>query len=102
MTNYLRFPDETTGISALTDAGLYIEPAGDNLGHFRQADHDFAMDVIGIISEGSIYSLETGEELEPPTILEGWHVNYIGTLPDSWEQYVVSPASPVRKFAGVD
>jgi hypothetical protein len=60
------------------------------------------MDVIGTISEGGAYDLETGEELEPPTVLDGWHVNYIGTLPDGWEQYVVLPASPVRKFAGVD
>lgn len=101
-TNYLRFPDETTAMTALTEAGFYIEPIGENPGYFRQADHDFAMDVIGTISEGGIYDLETGEELEPPTILDGWHVNYIGTLPDGWEQYLVSPASPVRKFAGVD
>ncbi len=98
-TNYLRFPDEATGMTALTDAGLYVEPIGNNPGYFRQADHDFALDVVGVITEGGVYDIETGEELVPPTVLPGWHVNYIGTMPASWDQYVVTPEAPYRVFA---
>lgn len=99
MTTFIRFPDETTGMAALTAAGLYIEPIGNNPGYFRQADHDFALDIVGIITEGGVWDIETGEELTPPTVLDGWHVNYIGALPDGWDQYLVSPEQPVRVFA---
>lgn len=99
MTTFIRFPDETTGMAALTAAGLYVEPIGNNPGYFRQADHDFALDVVGAITEGGTWDRETGEELVPPTVLDGWHVNYIGQLPDGWDQYVVTPQSPYRVFA---
>jgi hypothetical protein len=31
--------------------------------------------------------------------MPGWHVNYLGTLPEGWESYEVSPESPRRIFA---
>lgn len=74
MTHYLRFPDEATGMVVLA---AYRTEDGD----WITASHDHALDVIGEISE-----------------MPGWHVNYIGELPDNWEQYVVTPEKPVRVF----
>jgi hypothetical protein len=101
-TYFLRFPDEATAQTALEAAGIYVAPIGNNPGYYRQADIGWAFDPIGTITEGGTYDVETGEELVASTVLEGWHVNYIGELPDGWGQYIVSPESPVRKFAGVD
>jgi hypothetical protein len=90
---FFRFPDEATGIAALDAAGLLTED-GDPI----TASHTHALDVVGLISIGGEYDDE-GEVLVPPTLLNGWHINYVGELPDGWGQYVVSPANPVRVFA---
>jgi hypothetical protein len=36
--------------------------------------------------------------ITPPEVLDGWHVNYVGEVPEGWEQYAVSPEQPVRVF----
>jgi hypothetical protein len=94
MTHYLRFPDAVSGMTALDNAGLL----DDGLNPIT-ASHTHALDVIGTISIGGEYDPETGEVLAPPTVLDGWHVNYIGELPEGWDAYVVSPEQPVRVFA---
>jgi hypothetical protein len=94
MTHYLRFTDEPTGTAALDDAGLL--DADDNP---IVASHTHALDVIGPIYEGGVYDPDTGDVITPPTLLDGWHVNYVGEMPDGWEQYVVTPEQPVRVFA---
>jgi hypothetical protein len=76
MTHYIRFPDSVTGVKALDDAGLLDDDLG-----FITATHTHALDVIGTIPE-----------------LDGWHVNYIGELPEGWEEFVVTPVEPVRVF----
>ena len=91
MTHYLRFPDEATGTAALDGASLLTEE-----GAPITASHSHALDVIGPISIGGTYNPETGDVITPPTLLPGWHLNYIGELPDGWEQYVVTPEVPVR------
>jgi hypothetical protein len=101
MTNYLRFPDETTFRSAAFVAGFYNESEGDNPGGYIQYTHDHAMDIVGILfNNDAIVNPETGEIASPATPMEGWHVNFIGTLPDGWGQYLVAPQNPRRKFAG--
>lgn len=73
--------------------------------YYRTGDHYFAMDIIGEIKKGGQWNLETGEELEAPTIIEGWHINYAANeLPVELEPYLLSPppSSPVRVFAGLD
>jgi hypothetical protein len=90
---FFRFPDEATGMAALDAAGLLTED-GDPI----TASHAHALDVIGTISIGGEYDDE-GEVLVPPTLLDGWHINYSGELPDGWEEYVVRPEQPVRVFA---
>lgn len=94
MTHYLRFPDEPTGTAALDAAGLL---AAD--GSPITASHTHALDVIGLIYEGGVYDPDTGEVITPPTLLNGWHVNLIGALPEGWDAYEVTPKQPVRVFA---
>jgi hypothetical protein len=98
MTRYLRFPDESTGMAALDAAGLTTtNEDGDTV--VLTASHAHALDVVGVISIGGEYDPETGEVLTPPTVLDGWHVNFVGELPEGWDQYVVAPGHPVRVFA---
>ena len=73
---YFRFPDEATGMAALGAAGLLTED-----GEFITASHAHALDVIGDIPD-----------------LTGWHCNYVGELPNDWNQYVVTPQQPYRIF----
>jgi hypothetical protein len=101
-TYFLRFPDEPTAQEALEPAGIYVPEIGNNPGFYRQADHGWAFDPIGTITEGGVYDQETGEELIAPTVLEGWHANYAGGLPEGLEDFLVFPENPVRRFAGVD
>jgi len=98
-TIYLRFPDESTGMAALAAAGL-LYADDDGTTHPITASHTHALDVIGPIYKGGTYDPDTGEVLTPPVLLSGWHVNYIGELPDGWDAYVVSPEQPARVFAG--
>ena len=93
MTQFLRFPDADTWLAAATEAGFV---ADDTLAAYT---HDRAIDVVGTITRGGEYDPEAGEVLVPPTVIDGWHCNYVGELPDGWEQYVVSPEQPVRVFA---
>ena len=95
MTHYLRFPDEATGMAALDAAGL----VDGNTTEVITASHTHAIDVVGAISIGGTYDPETGNVITPPTLLPGWHVNFVGELPEDWEQYVVTPEQPVRVFA---
>jgi len=91
--NFLRFPDADAWTVAATDAGFITD---DTLVAYT---HTHAIDVIGTISIGGTYDPETGDVITLPTVLDGWHVNYQGDLPDAWEQYVVSPEQPVRVWA---
>jgi len=99
-TQYLRFPDEASFCSAATIAELYIPPHGDKPGWYNQYDHGHAMDIVGIIyNDDAIIDPETFEIVAPATPKEGWHVNFIGTLPEGWKQYLVFPIAPHRVFA---
>ena len=100
MTCFLRFPDESAWTTAVTEAGLYSEPDEDGRTTLMAYTHDHAIDVVGIITRGGEWDPETGVVLVPPVILDGWHVNYQGELPDEWEQYVVTPQNPARVWAG--
>ena len=95
MTHYLRFPDESTGMVALDAAGLTTtNEDGDTV--VLTASHTHALDVIGPISKGGTYDPDTGEVITPPVLLSGWHVNYVGELPEGWAEYAVSPEQPAR------
>jgi hypothetical protein len=92
MTHFLRFPDEQSWIKAATEAGFCSD---DTLIAYT---HDRAIDVVGPITRGGEYD-EDGKVLVKPTTLPGFHVNFAGTLPDGWDDYLVEPANPYRVFA---
>ena len=94
---FFRFPDEATGMAAIEAAGFTSTDEDGNV-TILQASHDWALDVIGPIYRGGSYD-EEGKVIEPPVLLNGWHVNYVGPLPDGWDQYIVTPDQPVRVFA---
>lgn len=91
--NFLRFPNESAWTAAATEAGFLID---DTLTAYT---HGHAIDVVGTITRGGEYDPETGEVIVAPTVLDGWHVNFAGVLPDGWDEFVVTPANPYRVFA---
>ena len=93
MMNYLRFPDESAWTAAASEAGFLID---DTLTAYT---HGHALDVVGKITRGGEYDPETGDVIVAPTVLDGWHVNFTGELPDGWDDYLVEPANPYRVFA---
>ena len=98
MTHYLRFPDESTGMAALDAAGLTTtNENGDTV--VLTASHTHALDCVGHIYRVGTYDPDTGEVITPPVLLDGWHVNFVGELPDGWDTYLVEPKHPSRIFA---
>lgn len=83
-TIYLRFADEAEFLAACAAAG--IEPA------LEITLPDCALSVIG-----TLYDMADPEN---PVAKAGWHVNALGTLPDGWEAYAVTPdpVTPARTF----
>ena len=75
MTQFLRFPDESAWLAAAAEAGFM---ADDTLVAYS---HGHAIDVVGEIPS-----------------LAGFHVNFVGTLPDGWDGFVVTPDNPYRVF----
>ena len=90
--NFLRFPDESTWLTAATAAGFIVD---DTLAAYT---HDHAIDVVGAIARGGEYDDE-GAVIVAPTVLAGFHVNYSGDLPEAWDEFVMEPTAPVRVFA---
>ena len=91
--NFLRFPDESTWTAAATEAGYIVDDA------LAAYTHDRAIDMVGKITRGGEYDPETGEVIVAPTVLDGWHVNFAGELPDGWDEFLVTPNDPYRVFA---
>jgi hypothetical protein len=98
MTYFLRFPNESAWTSAATAAGFFSEPDEDGNTTLAAYTNDRAIDVVGTITRGGKYG-EDGKVLVKPTILPGFHINFAGTLPDGWDDYLVEPANPYRVFA---
>jgi hypothetical protein len=92
MTHFLRFTDADAWTAAATEAGFLID---DTLTAYT---HGHAIDVVGTITRGGEYD-EDNKVLVKPTTLPGFHVNFAGTLPDGWDDYLVEPANPYRVFA---
>lgn len=93
MTKYLRFADASAWAAAAAEAGFMSDEG------LLAYTHDHAIDVIGTIAQGGEYGPGMGEVIAAPTVLPGWHVNYIGVLPAGWEAALVTPAPPYRVFA---
>ena len=99
MTHFLRFTDESTWTAAATAAGFFSEPDEDGNTTLAAYTNDHAIDVVGTITRGGEYDPETGDVIVAPEVLDGWHVNFAGVLPDGWDEFLVTPADPYRVFA---
>jgi hypothetical protein len=95
---FLRFPDEPTAMSELRQHG-FVQNNEQGEEMVITASHQWAIDCIGTITRGGEYDPETGAVIVAPTVLPGWHVNYIGVLPETWAEFLVEPAVPYRVFA---
>mgnify|MGYP001163513593 FL=1 len=104
---FFKFADEAEWLTAARAAGFIIDvPVYDDNGESTGATEEklnaytanHAIDVMGTITIGGEWDDE-GNEIVAPTVLPGWHVNYLGNLPEGWESYEVTPSSPSRIFA---
>lgn len=93
MTIFLKFSSEAEARTTLAD--FYDEEFG-----WKTASHTHAIDPVGLIHKptGNMIQSDEGEHTEMATI-SGWHINFIGTLPDAALPYVVQVSTPSRKFA---
>jgi hypothetical protein len=89
-----RFPNKATFRTLASAEGLLTED--DEL---ITASHTFAIDEVGILTEGGSYDAE-GEVIEAPTVLPGWHVNYAGEPPEAWDEHLIVVNSASRVFFG--
>ena len=88
------FPDEAMGMAELDAAGL-IATDEDGTKRPITASHTHALDIVGTITRGGEWD-EDGNVITPPEVLDGWHINYRGEVPDEWLQYAVEPNNPHR------
>jgi hypothetical protein len=98
---FFRFTDEAAWLTAARDAGFMVtvtDEEGNETEQLQAYTANHAIDVIGIITEGGEYD-EDGNEVVAPTVLPGWHVNFLGALPEGWDAFKVTPEQPKRVFA---
>ena len=98
---FFRFADEASWLNAARTAGFMvtaIDGEGNELEQLQAYTHEHAIDVVGIITVGGEWD-EDGTETVAPTTLDGFHINYVGDLPDGWEAFEVTPDNPYRVFA---
>ena len=98
---FFRFTDEAAWVAAAKAAGFYVtvtDEKGVDSEVLQAYTRDHAIDVIGTIPEGGEWD-EEGNQIVAATILPGWHVNYLGDLPDGWDTFEVKPGLPYRVFA---
>mgnify|MGYP007077462505 CR=1 FL=1 len=90
---FFRFTDEAAWVTAAKAAGFYVtvtDEEGVESEVLQAYTHDHAIDVIG-----TLYN----DEVTPPTAMTGFHVNFLGTLPEGWGAFEVTPEQPKRVFA---
>lgn len=87
MTTFLKFPDEQTAIDVLAQFRSTDEQ-GNPI--WITGSHEHALDVVGIITK----------TLPDETVqtIPGFHINFIGSLPEAALPYEVFPVTPSRVF----
>ena len=98
---FFRFADEAAWLTAARTAGFLVtitDEEGNETEQLQAYTHSHAIDVVGNITVGGEWDGD-GTEIVAPTTLDGYHVNYVGDLPDGWEAFEVTPDSPYRVFA---
>jgi hypothetical protein len=91
MTHYLRFESEESAIQHFEVAGFVQDEI------LVLNTHKYSLDIIGQIIRGGEWDAE-GNVITPPEVLEGWHANYQGDLPEELIPFLVEPENPVRMF----
>ena len=99
---FFRFTDEAAWLTAAKAAGFYVtvtDEEGVESEVLQAYTTDRAIDVIGTLyNDDGVYD-EESKVITAPTAMTGFHVNYLGDLPDGWDAYEVTPAQPKRVFA---
>ena len=93
--NCYRFPSKKIFYELAQSEGLLTED-----GQLITDGHGFAIDEIGVITQGGEWDPETGEVLVPPVALDGHHCNLLGIAPESFDEFLVVVNTPVRIFLG--
>ena len=96
MTHYLKFESEEQMSIALSD---YY----DDEDNFLSGNHEYTFDIVGLIYRATeeTETDEEGNEYPVMEAIEGWHVNYLGDLPEALVSYELEePSNPARVFAG--
>ena len=119
MTYYLRFADQAAWESAAATAGFRVNSPTEVTPESFDADtgelvpavmedhwtwlyytHDWAIDDVGVIyNDDAVVDPDTGEVTSPATPMAGYHINFVGVLPEGWDEFLVSPVAPYRIFA---
>lgn len=96
MTRRLKFADEAQAKS------IMAEYWSDEYG-WRTASHEHSLCPIGIIYRPTGVILES-EGIEYPEMapIEGFHINFIGELPEAALPFEVFPQNPVCVFSGIE
>ena len=96
---FFRFTDEAAWVAAAKAAGFYVTDPETESEVLQAYTAERAIDVIGTLyNDDGVYD-EEGDEVSAPTAMAGFHVNYLGDLPEGWGVYEVTPEQPKRVFA---
>ena len=96
---FFRFTDEAAWVAAAKAAGFYVTDPETESEVLQAYTAERAIDVIGTLyNDDGVYD-EEGDEVSAPTAMAGFHVNYLGDLPEGWDAYEVTPEEPKRVFA---
>ena len=95
------FPDRETFLASCGSLGWLSEPSKEapeaSLIAYTSTR---AIDEIGPVETVPGTYDEEGFELIAPEYDNRHHINYVGDVVESWEQYRCYPSSPSRRFAG--
>lgn len=103
---FLKFATQEEFHEVFTELGWYGQVGvsdGEPRYGFTMDGHEGSIDEVGIIVDTpGMYDDVTGEEVTPPTYVDGWHVNIVikSELPEQLQAFVVTPTTPSRVFAG--
>lgn len=90
---FYRFQDREEFLALAGVAGFISSE-----GQLITDSHNHSICEVGIITKGGSIDPVTGDVVDPPIPIEGWHVNYQGDPPAAWSEFLIDPKNPVRVF----
>jgi len=99
MTIFLRFADEAEARKVMQD---FLGKTDDGVEVWRQASHEWALDLVGTVYKSTGKQLETTEGLvEEKAAVPGFHINLKMEEPPAYlKPYTIFPLNPVQIFFG--